>query len=276
MTTEPARPDAGEGTPWQLKMFRKTLKKRQKLRLLLEQLGPLSDQRCLLLTNGDNNGALNHHFREAGGEWTWGEFEEETVGQLVDFLGEPVHHASPDGLPFRDGAFDRIVVIDVHEHLREVEPLNRELARILAPGGLAVVTTPNGDTGLPVAALKRWVGMGPSEYGHVVQGYTFDELEAMLTEAGLRPESRGAYSRFFTELAELVINFAYVKVLSSDGEESEEGKIAPTDEDDLQSVGTAYRAYSVVYPLVRAFSALDALIPGRGGYAVSVAARKPA
>jgi hypothetical protein len=33
--------------------------------------------------------------------------------------------------------------------------------------------------------------------------------------------------------------------------------------------------YSLIYPLVRTFSALDVLIPGRSGYAVAVAARKP-
>lgn len=272
----PERGGDGE-TRWQLKMFQKTLKKRQKLRLLLDQVGPLSDERCLLLTNGDNNGALNHYFREAGGRWRWGEFEADTVDQLESFLCEPVRHVTPDELPFEDESFDRIVVIDVHEHLHEVMPLNRELRRIVAPGGLTVVTTPNGDTSLPVAVLKRWVGMGPSEYGHVVQGYTAQELADMLSKAGLRPVSRGAYSKFFTELAELVLNFAYVKVLSKkdEGPEVEEGTIAPTNEDQLQAVKKAYRAYSVVYPFVRGFSMLDALIPGDGGYAVSVAARKP-
>lgn len=273
MTSATAPTSARDDTPWQLKMFRKTLKKRQKLRLLLDQLGSVHGQRCLLLTNGDNNGALNYHFRQAGGDWTWGEFEEDTVKELEAFLEEPVRHASPGELPFEDAAFDRIIVIDVHEHLHDVEPLNRELARVLAPGGRAVVTTPNGDTKLPVAVLKRWVGMGPSEYGHVVQGYEAGELESMLSDVGLEPESRGAYSKFFTELAELVINFAYVKILSSD--DGEEGEIAPTNEEELESVGKAYRAYSLVYPFVRAFSMLDALIPGQGGYAVSVTARKP-
>jgi len=275
MTSNGTPAASGQERSWQLKMFRKTLKKRQKLHLLLDQIGPVSDERCLLLTNGDNNGALNYHFREAGGDWTWGEFERDTVGQLEEFLGEPVQHVSPQELSFGDESFDRIVVIDVHEHLREVEPLNRELARILAPGGLAVVTTPNGDEGLPVAVLKRWVGMGPSEYGHVVQGYEFEELEQMLSSVGLEPVSRGAYSKFFTELVELVINFGYVKVLSSE-DDSEEANIAPTNEEELESVRKAYRAYSLVYPFVRTFSMMDHLLPGQGGYAVSVGARKPA
>ena len=36
----------------------------------------------------------------------------------------------------------------------------------------------------------------PSQYGHVVQGYTARELETQLESVGLTPAARGAYSRF--------------------------------------------------------------------------------
>lgn len=273
------RPAAGpEPVPWQLRMFSKSLKKRQKLQLLLKLLGPLGTNRCLLVTNGDNNGALNHHFRAAGGVWEWVELEEENVAELAEFLGEPVHHARLDAFPFDSGRFDRIVVIDAHEHLTEFEPLNRELARILKPGGELIITTPNGNPWLPVALLKRVVGMGPAAYGHVVQGYRIGELEAMSAAVGLEPVARGGYARFFTELAELAINFGYVKILSKRkrGPKVSEGTIAPTSKAQLDAVEKTYRLYSMIYPFIRAFAAFDALIPGRGGYAVAVAAKKRA
>lgn len=264
--------------PWQLKMFGKSLKKRQKVRLLLDMLGPLTEERCLLVTNGDNNGAMNYHFRAAGGRWLWGELEQQAIPEMEEFLGQPVKCVSPEAWPFEDAAFDRVVMIDVHEHLTNVGPVNLELARVLAPGGMAVVTTPNGNTHLPVAVLKRWLGMGPSSYGHVVQGYDAPQLESMLREAGLDPEGRGAYARFFTELAELVINFGYVKILcrKKGGPSVREGTIAPTTEEQLRSIRKTYRVYSLIYPLVRLFSALDVMVLGTGGYAVAVAVRKPA
>jgi SAM-dependent methyltransferase len=265
------------GVPWQLQLFEKSLKKRQKVALLLDLLGRVDGLRALLLTCGDNNGAMNHQFRAAGGEWRWADLEEAGIPEMAALLGEPVEHATPEALPFADGAFDRVVVIDAHEHLTDVRPLNREIARVLRPGGMAVVTTPNGDTRLPVSVLKRLVGMTPEHYGHVVQGYRADELEAMLHEVGLVPERRGAYSRFFTELAELGINFAYVKVLSRNGTSAApKGTIAPSSSDQLRRVEKSYRMYSRIYPLMRAFSALDSLVPGEGGYAVAVTARKPA
>lgn len=264
--------------PWQLQMFSKSLKKRQKVEMLLELLGPLSQERCLLVTNGDNNGAMNHHLRAAGGRWTWAEMEAHAIPAMQQFLGDPVHQASPDRLPFADGDFDRIVVIDAHEHLEDVGPLNREIARILGTGGVAIVTVPNGDPRLPVALLKRAVGMGPASYGHVVQGYRTSELRCMLADVGLTPERSGAYAKFFTELVELAINFGYVKVLSrrKGGPAVAAGTIAPNSEAQLKAVARTYRLYAAIYPFVRAVSALDVLVPGRGGYAVAVAARKPA
>ena len=268
---------AAPDIPWQLQLYRKSLKKQQKIKLLLELLGPLESQRCLLVTNGDNNGAMNLVLRDAGGRWTWAEMEESGIPAMAALLDEPVVHASPYRLPFRSAAFDRVVVIDVHEHLSIISELNHEIGRVLAPGGIAVVTTPNGAEWLPVAVLKRMCGMHPRHYGHVVQGYTVPELERMLREVGLTPERRGAYSRFFTELAEFAINFGYVKILArrKRGPRVESGTIAPASADQLRAVERTYRLYASIYPFVRAFSSLDILVPGRGGYAVAVTARKP-
>ncbi len=271
-----AETEAGS-TPWQLQMFSKSLKKQQKVKLLLELLGPLRGLRSLLITNGDNNGAMNYHFRAAGGDWTWGEVEGDRVPEMSAFLGDPVHRVEPTAFPFETGSFDCVVVIDVHEHLTDFEPLNGEIARVVAPGGLTVVTTPNGNPYLPVAMLKRIIGMGPAKYGHAVQGYDRRQLGAMMKGQGLTLERWGGYSKFFTELVELAINFAYVKILSrrKKGPAVAEGEIAPSSGEQLIAVQKTYRRYALVYPLVRAFSSLDVLIPGRGGYAVAVAARKP-
>ena len=54
-----------------------------------------------------------------------------------------------------------------------------------------------------------------------------------------------------------------------------EGTIAPTSRKELEAVRKEYRMYSLIYPFMYLFSLLDKLVPGRGGYAVAVAARKP-
>jgi SAM-dependent methyltransferase len=267
---------ADAGLPWQLQMYRKSLKKRQKVRLLMRLAGPTAGKRCLLISGHDNNGAMNHEFRAGGGSWSWGQVYREGIDEMSEFLSDPVSHIDIDRFPYADAAFDLVIVIDVHEHFTRLDGLNAEIARVVAPGGMAIVTTPNGDTRLPVAALKRLIGMGPETYGHVVQGYRVRELQAMAVGVGLEPQAAGGYSRFFTELAELVINFAYVKVLSRKKKHPQvmEGTIAPTSRKELEAVRKEYRMYSLIYPFMYVFSLLDRLIPGSGGYAVAVASRK--
>ncbi len=264
--------------PWQLQMYRKSLKKRQKVQLLMRLAGPTHGKRCLLISGHDNNGAMNHEFRAAGGAWSWGQVYPEGIPEMSEFLGDPVTRIDIDRFPYADASFDVVIVIDVHEHFARLSGLNAEIARVVAPGGLAVVTTPNGDTRLPVAALKRVIGMGPQTYGHVVQGYRIRELQQMVRTVGLTPQSSGGYSRFFTEFAELVINFAYVKVLSKKKAHPQvlEGTIAPTSRKELEAVRKEYRMYSLIYPFMYLFSLLDKLVPGNGGYAVAVSARKMA
>lgn len=267
---------AGAAVPWQLQMYAKSLKKRQKVELLMRLMGRVHSERCLLVSGHDNNGAMNWHFRAAGGRWSWGQVYPQGIAEMAEFLGDPVAHVDISHFPYADASFDVVIVIDVHEHFAQLEGLNREIARVLAPGGLAIVTTPNGDTRLPVAALKRHIGMGPAVYGHVVQGYTTRDLAAMLRSVGLEPVGQGGYSRFFTEFAELLINVAYVKLLARKKAHPPvmEGTIAPTSRRELDAVRKEYRMYCLIYPFMYVFSLLDRLIPGRGGYAVAVAARK--
>ncbi len=280
MMHTPSTSGGGPEEPWQLRIFRKTLKKKQKLKLLANLLGDLAPtDRVLLLTNGDNNGALNHHFRKLGGRWTWGEFEEGSIPEMQSLLGEPVSHVSPDRLPFTDAEFDAVVVIDVHEHLEETSGLNSEIHRIVKPGGRVIVTTPNGDSRKIGFRIKEALGMNRSVYGHVRDGYTIDELETMLVGSGLVPLRHGSYSNLFTEMVELGINLGYVKILnrkSRRGPDEGHAPIAPSSAEQVKKVEKTLKVYGLLYPFCRIVSAFDVLLdPFTVGYAVAVESRRP-
>jgi SAM-dependent methyltransferase len=46
-------------------------------------------------------------------------------------------------LPFADGVFDFIVAADVLEHVQDLDPVVKELSRLLAPGGRLVISAPS-------------------------------------------------------------------------------------------------------------------------------------
>ncbi|HSM57901.1 MAG TPA: methyltransferase domain-containing protein [Candidatus Sulfomarinibacteraceae bacterium] len=278
MTTRTETRDAVDSKqPWQLAMFRRALKKQQKLSALLKILGPIDAEQCLLLTCGDNNGALNWHFRQHGGRWTWADMEQSSVIQIAALTGDETLHISKETcrLPVPDNNFDVVVTIDVHEHLPQTQVMNQELARVTKAGGRVIVTTPGGDQRKTANRIKRWLGMRTSEYGHVVDGYSARALQEQLRAVQLQPYAQSSYSRFFTEMVELAINFAYVKLLAKRSTaDVEQGQIAPQNQEQLQSVGKSYKIYAAAYPLFWLISQFDHLLFFRQGYAVIVAARK--
>jgi SAM-dependent methyltransferase len=264
-------------TPWQLKMFDKALKKKQKIEALRRHMHDLQGRRCLLITCGDNNGAMNYRIREWGGQWVWAELEDANIEEMESLLLEPVVKLDKNtcALPFPENSFDCVLTIDCHEHLTDPILLNRELRRVTKPGGTVVVTVPNGDSRKLAVRLKHLVGMTKAEYGHVVIGYEIAQLNVMLEQSGLKPCASSSYAKFFTEMLELGINLTYVKVLAKRGRvKAEEGTIAPTSQDQFRSVAKAYKVYAALYPLFWLISQLDALLFFVDGHAVIVEARK--
>ena len=260
-----------EERPWQLAMFDKTLKKKMKIAGLKRHLGNLAGKRCFMVSCGDNNGALNYKLKELGGDWTWAEFEASSIPQIEELLGDPVTKvdAATGTMPFPDDEFDRVVVIDSHEHLEDPIPFTRELRRITKPDGKVVISVPNGDESMIVVRIKNLVGMTKEKYGHIVTGYDTPELSELLARAELSPGPFSTYSRFFTEMLELGINFAYVMFASKKGDvEVEEGTIAPTTKEQMKSVEKTLKLYSLVYPLFRFVSWFDGLLFFTKGYAV--------
>jgi SAM-dependent methyltransferase len=85
-------------------------------------------------------------------------------------------------MPFPDGSFDRVIAAEVLEHIPADQAAMNELARVLAPGGVAAVTVP--------AWLPERICWRLSDDYHNVPGghlriFTRHELEAKLTRAGL-------------------------------------------------------------------------------------------
>ncbi len=94
-----------------------------------------------------------------------------------------------EALPFR-GQFDLIISADVLEHIEDDRIVLRNLFRALRPGGHLILTSPS----IPQRkhlALVRWrerrIGFQPSDYGHVRDGYSQNDIEEKFLEAGGLP-----------------------------------------------------------------------------------------
>ena len=260
---------------WQLQMFRKTLKKQLRLSHIRKILDPVPpDAVCLLLTCGDNNGAINYYLAQSGGKWSWADVEGSNIGEMSELLGQEVHLASSGHLPFPDESFDVVISIDVHEHVESPVKVTRELHRVAKSGGRVLITVPGGDPSKLVNRLKSLIGMTKEKYGHVRDGFSVSEVQEIMRSSEISPESSLTFSKFFTELVELGINYTYMNILAGKGGDGDHGPIAPQSSSDLDSVKSSYRAYSLVYPIIWLFSRLDVLLFFSSGYVVMVVGRK--
>lgn len=263
-------------TPWQLRMFRKTLKKQMRLRNLKRMLGSISnDAKCLLVTSGDNNGAMNYNMRGLGGQWSWADLEDTSIVEMSELLGEEVKHVVYNELPYPDNYFEIVISIDCLEHMENPVVFTQELQRITRPNGRVIITVPGGQKTKIANMIKNMLGMTKEKYGHVVDGYSAKQLNYFMRQADLIPVGSRTFSRFFTEMLELGINFLYVMVLSKKSKvEVEEGTIAPATEEQLHSVEKTYKMYSLIYPFFKIISSLDYLLFFTRGYVVIVEGRK--
>jgi ubiquinone/menaquinone biosynthesis C-methylase UbiE len=76
--------------------------------------------------------------------------------------GRVVGQARAEALPLASGTVERIVVLDAFHHMHDLPRAAAEIARVLAPGGRAVLFEPDPETfaGGWIARLERWTGMG--------------------------------------------------------------------------------------------------------------------
>lgn len=79
-------------------------------------------------------------------------------------------------LPFPDGFFDSVFMLDVIEHLRAPALALEETCRVLRTGGLLVVTTPNANSPVRYLRGKRWFGAADPGHLMLFTGFTLSHL----------------------------------------------------------------------------------------------------
>jgi SAM-dependent methyltransferase len=254
-----------EAEPWALQLFRKSVIKQRKLREIVTLLGPTEGLRCLDL--GSDNGVVSLLLRRAGGAWDSADLTDEAVTSIRSLVGERAARCDGDRLPYDDARFDRVVVVDMLEHVPDESAFVSELARVTRPGGVLLVNTPHLKHTL-LRRLRHALGQTDEKHGHLRPGYTPQRLRELLA-GRFALEEPHTYSRFFSELVDTFVNWG---VERSGKRGSSKGLVVT--QGDLQKNRKAFRAYAFVYPILKAIAALDALIPMTSGYMLIGRARR--
>jgi ubiquinone/menaquinone biosynthesis C-methylase UbiE len=84
-------------------------------------------------------------------------------------------------LPFKRGAFNKIICVDVLEHIEDDSTAVSELCRVLKKGGILIIHVPRKDPGTYI--LRN---LDQKVFGHVRTGYTLEILKNMMVSKGMK------------------------------------------------------------------------------------------
>jgi len=258
---------------WQFRLLGKSLKKKEKLRLL-EKTIPLSPVR-VALDLGCAQGILGYFARKRGGFWVHADEDLSNLRAARDILERGLVQLSGENLPFRDGSFGLVLSLDYLEHVEGDDRVLEEISRVLRTEGRFIVVTPQTGRFYLLHKLRSALGLRLEDFGHKREGYSFPELKAKLERSRFQIERKTTYSRFFSEFFELVLNFVYVKVLARrPAIARRDGHIRPASAEEFRAQEKTFALYSLVYPVVWLLARLDSLLFFQKGYSLMVWARK--
>jgi 2-polyprenyl-3-methyl-5-hydroxy-6-metoxy-1,4-benzoquinol methylase len=92
--------------------------------------------------------------------------------------------ASAQELPFREGAFNVVIIKHIVEHLPDPPKAIQEIGRVTEPGGTLILATPNLDSLLKPWKGNKWIGY--QDPTHISLKRPAEWLE-MIRDAGFRP-----------------------------------------------------------------------------------------
>jgi SAM-dependent methyltransferase len=155
--------------------------------------------------------------------------------------------------PMFDAEFDLILSADVLEHIEDDLAVLRNLCRALRPGGFVLVTSPS----IPqrkhlrtVSWREKRIGFQPSDYGHVRDGYSREDLEGkFITAGGLPVDCRFTFGFFGTLAFDLFFTIG-------------DNRPNPL-------------VYALMFPWLMALAGLDVAFPTRTGSAILAVAQRP-
>ncbi len=109
-----------------------------------------------VLEIGSGTGGLLHTLLEAGHRARGVEISPALVAESRRWFGDlPVQIVDGTALPFSDASFDVVVSFDVFEHIPDSDAHLREVRRVLRPGGVYLLQTPNKWTNVVFETI-RW------------------------------------------------------------------------------------------------------------------------
>jgi SAM-dependent methyltransferase len=168
-----------------------------------------------VLEIGSGTGALLYELRGRGIRAQGVELRQEFIDQARHWYGElPLTRVTGTALPFPDRSFDVVMSFDVFEHIPDSDAHLREVWRVLRPGGVYLMQTPNKWMNTIFETI-RWRSFVRWREDHCSL-HSLSELTARLQRNGfvrVRPYDVPVVNEFFREKVRRYAGWPGVAVL---------------------------------------------------------------
>ena len=196
----------------QLRLFKRSWIRQLRLGEIVDLLGPTHDQICL---DVGSDPAMSYHLRELGGTWYSACPDGRTTQTLRGMVGERVEAFSMPKLPFQDGSFDAVVLLDTLQYAPVEEGIIAECHRVLKPTGHLIVDAPHAKRMALLAPFRKLLAVADDRGEPARAGYTSVQLYDVLKDGFDVPAIR-TYSRFSVELLNLLANLVAAGLCKKD------------------------------------------------------------
>ena len=136
-----------------------------------------------LLDAGGGTGRVAKVLRGQAGRIVVADMSERMLAQVVGQESISAVRAPAERLPFADGAFSRVIIVDAFHHFADHQAAILDLWRVLAPGGRLVIEEPNID-----ALIVKFVGLAERVAMMRSRFFSPRDMGRMLQSAGTRVE----------------------------------------------------------------------------------------
>ncbi|MBT5222317.1 MAG: class I SAM-dependent methyltransferase [Gammaproteobacteria bacterium] len=134
-----------------------------------------------VLDVGCGNGDRLPLFERIGWEFVAGIDLDDKAVDAARLAGLNVQKGSMDSIPYEDNSFEFLFSHHVVEHVYDIADSLSECFRVLEPGGVICILTPNGESRLHQYYGKYWRGLEAPRH---LQIYTIRSLEKAALKAG--------------------------------------------------------------------------------------------
>lgn len=258
---------------WQFQVFKRSLKKKEKQRLLDRNL--YVEPTSINLDLGCAQGILSYFLRQKGGCWLSADMDFLNLQATQTLLHRNLTQLKEGPLPFKDQSFDSVASLDYLEHLEKDDLCLEEIYRVLKKNGRLILAIPQTGRFFVLHKLRSLIGLKLEFYGHKREGYSLETIQTKLEKAGFIVQSHNNFSRFFTELLELILNFFYIKLFHPNIPLGlRDGHIRPTTGEEFLHKKKTFRLYSIFYPIVWIVSRMDRALFFLKGYGLMIWAKR--